>query len=294
MIIALTEIRVHSLISVRTFPGSASQPSYAIPPPTTALGALAKSWLLYVRKECRELVEQGGKVYSAATRFLETINLRYIAVGLKMGSIPPKVVGQPTRLMTGIYQSLKTREEWASSLRLHDFFGPYVVGYSSYPGQPMILYLAVEGLSNDLLGELRAALWSVNRLGSRESVVSVDRVVMKSVSAHELEAGSEVNFVNPLPTDYIEILNGSRVFTEETIYPETMDEWMNHFSRDVDHYTPPVKIMVYPLDVARARLRRRCLAIELDNELADLLGISPPKLRRLAPKIVIPLHEASR
>jgi len=287
MIVALAEVEVHALYSVRTFPGSASQPAYRLPPPTTLAGALAKAWLSYVELEMREVLEDGGRVLSAAARFVKSFYPLYVAASIKVGSIAPPTFGQPIRVFTGIYQSLKTRRELAESMRVQDFFGPYVVGYASYPRMSIILMFATARDFEERA--LRRVLWSVTRVGSKESLVSVSNVYIYRARPVELAEEAEVNAINPLPIEVAEPLDRGSVILEETIFPITLEEWLNHFSRDApQRYAPPLRMVAYPVDVARFRLRRKCLGVEIPTELGPILGVSRFRMRSARPLIVIP------
>ncbi len=228
---------LHWGFSVRAFPGSAVQPSFLIPPPSTIIGALTKGIMWNVSKE---LFFVSDGIVSPIYRFIEDYWPFYITV-LVDTDLAPARTKIAIRYMTGIYQAKLTVEQWAKSLMPAQFFAPVQVGYTVIPGSSLyIIYIG------DKLPP-KTALWSLNRLGSKESMVSVIDVYTYEVEATEIKKDDKVEVVNTCtPSFLIKDITEGMYIVEEIPFPLSKDEWLLH-ARVIP--CPSHRVMLRPIHI---------------------------------------------
>ncbi|AEM38379.1 CRISPR-associated protein Cas5 [Pyrolobus fumarii 1A] len=168
---AIAVYRVHWGLSSRAWFGSASQPSYLLPPPTTILGALAKTLhdlgLLGTREFIITSIGSGSILTSGAASIIKILGRRW---WVSAAWLSPSIrTGILIRYFTGPYQSLKTRrEDLPQKLAVHELFAPIKLGYTISPhGRVMVLVASEDGD----IDALKTGLQHVSRLGGKESFV---------------------------------------------------------------------------------------------------------------------------
>lgn len=168
-------LRLHWGFSVRTPYGSAMQASYPLPPPPTLVGALAAA----CRDSTggREVVQVQGYRVSAA--YVVARDVRWASAGwLDRRAQATALI----RYFTGPYQSRKTLEEVAERLNPAELFAPVNMGVVVAPGARLLV--TYWGESVDRYAD---CAWNIHRLGSKESIVSVEDV--QWVQASEVPGG---------------------------------------------------------------------------------------------------------
>jgi len=181
----LVKLRLHWGYSVKQPAFSASQPSFKLPPPTTLIGALAAAAAM--SEGWPEAYLEGDSVYSSAARILKTVPW----ATLRMLTMDPDLLAE-TRDLTRV------------------LIAPYVRRDNLYPGSPYIwavqshgkiyapaaalevLYIVRDGEAD----KLYKYAWGITRLGSKESIVSVNRVEALDASPAQLsEAETSYGFL---------------------------------------------------------------------------------------------------
>lgn len=161
-ILAVT-LQVHWGFSIRTPYGSRLQSSYQLPPPTTLVGALARAC-----GGAGEVDQVGGYYVSYAYRFARDYGIKWASAGwLTHYTSYTSLI----RYFSGPYQSEKTLADIALTRSVAELFAPVNLGYVVSPGGKIIAVYAGEGVE-----KLKNCAWYVDRLGSKESIVSVEDV----------------------------------------------------------------------------------------------------------------------
>ncbi|NPA97220.1 MAG: type I-A CRISPR-associated protein Cas5 [Crenarchaeota archaeon] len=276
MKIARIELELHWGFSVRPFPGSASQPSYLVPPLTTVFGALARAYSWCFEKSFAEIRLESGRVVSATKKFIDAFGAPYVAIGLFSGEgedeeAPPLVrVSQIVRTFTGHYQAKVNIDQWAQRRVLSEAFGPYSFGYTMCNHGRMYLYIAPEnGVEIP-----RCCLWSLTRLGSKESIVSVNRVdTLQCTELEEVESGTVENVIASFFREWCEPVDPYYI-EETTLAPESVDDWIHLLSLSIEtRFVPPQKLVVVPRKPIAVEVKRRVRVcrLEIDGKIFSLI-----------------------
>jgi len=171
--------------SIRAVSESAAAHPYPVPPPSTLIGALSYSFSrLRNLGECISIVKD-NKIFLASRALMFSNIITWATFGFKRNEKSNKIVlaqeySDPIRLFRLIYQRGVRHEKKYKNM----WFGVAAHGKVYYPsGQFKIIYLLREdmllkniGESEDIRKIIRKACFSINRLGSRESIVSVEQV----------------------------------------------------------------------------------------------------------------------
>lgn len=259
-ILAITA-KIYWGFSIRTFPASGSQRSFTIPPPTTIIGALACAYasVTNVNREYSTL-EQPYTTYTA--EFIEEFGIKYATTHL-IESIQEHTL-QTIRYFTMPVQTPKTDiEKISRHMRVSEMFAPIQVGYIVCPTLTMTFIILSDEPIPKSIG------WSISRIGSKESIISVHTVHQKEVEPVKVpideilhvNAGYIASLAEPQPP--------ARYIIERIPTPITKDEWLRWYSFKL-HPMSLERNMVIPLpDVyVSARIKEQCyrLSILIENE----------------------------
>ncbi len=187
---AIAVYRVHWGLSSRAWFGSASQPSYLLPPPTTILGALAKTLydlgLLDSHEFMLATVRSGSILASGASAIAKILGERWwVTAAWLSPSLRTRIL---IRYFTGPYQSHKTRrQDLPAKLTVSELFAPVKLGYTMSPHGRLAVLIAVEDGDIDAV---ETGLRHVSRLGSKESFV--DPLAVYEASLEEERDAGEV------------------------------------------------------------------------------------------------------
>lgn len=234
-LILTATLRSHGIIALRVYPQSKMRISFKHPPPTSLIGALAYPLFRDYRKEI--MFDKNGKVGSTAE------NLKKMLIGVAVRSKGGIIYGplfRINRLYHGVADSAVT------SL-------PITVNYSENEYLITVVYVFDdEKLGSYTARDLERAAWGITRLGSRESIVSVDHVRMFRSELREVNT-ARTSFSYPL--DKVKNVKGRYDI-------ETVVDWK---SSEIGDYSRANKIrMAYPQEdnVVEGRLK----VVNVDEE----------------------------
>ncbi len=228
-------VTVHSTFIVRQVGASAAQLAYVLPPPPTVVGAfmnpLARMLGLGEEVNRRAYGAAGSRVMHCALKatLAAAAGLAPSSIGVAVHAEPSRIIGAPYKA-GGSYQKALKKPPYEAA---DELLPVQAVGYTSAPLTHLHLawLVNVEALSKCLgaelsVKEMRRAVWSVYRIGSREGLVSV-----LEASVYE-------------PEDVEVLVEGSR-FRTLLYQPESCSEPLAA--------TPPPKIVLYDLAYREAR-----------------------------------------
>lgn len=259
--------KVHWGLSIRTFPASATQRSFTVPPPTTIAGALA-----YAHASTSNLNREYSDVEAPYTtytaEFIREYGVRHVAVHVAEPLGGPTL--QTIRYFTMPVQAPKTDvEAFSTSLKVAEMFAPIQVGYMACP----LVTLTLVVLSDRPIP--KRAAWSVLRLGSRESIVTVTSVAQVKASIERLAEGTTLHQVN---TSYLAELatpEGSYI-AEDMPSPISLDEWLQWYSFKV--HPPSIErrmIIPVPWVYVSAKTLKACYGCFIEHEGRRLATLIP-------------------
>jgi len=238
----LIDVRIHWGFSVRTFPGSAAQQSYLILPPTTILGALAYG-LTSTGFVKSEVYEKDGIIHSAAIKLIEEFWPIYATVELRDPTIAPPRSLQMIKYLSAFYRAwLLDVETKIQSLKLAELRSPIGVGYTVAPTATLrVAIIATREIP-------REALWSIVRLGSRESLASVLNVSIVKAEVSKPQKGIiETRFAFPYEVISGEGIRSSNYIRETIPFPITRDEWVWVYALTPKPGRPPLREVIMPI-----------------------------------------------
>ncbi|MEM1560174.1 MAG: hypothetical protein QXK24_02340 [Ignisphaera sp.] len=232
-------VKVHWGYSIRTFPASASQRSFSIPPSTTIVGALAYAYAS-VNNINREYSTIEYPFTNYVSEFIEEFGINYATVHLPEPIYEHSF--QTIRYFTMPVQAPKTDvERFSETLKIAEMFNPIQIGYMICSTLTSTLII----LSEKPIP--KAIMWSILRLGSKESIVSVQDAYQEEVQPIEVSEGDIIHIVN---TSYISDLAEpqppANYIIERMPAPITRDEWLRWYSFKL-HPTVLERNVIIPL-----------------------------------------------
>jgi len=214
--------RVHWGYSVRTFPASASQRSFTVPPPTTIIGALAYAYAT-VNDINREYSEKDSPFTTYTTEFIEEYGVKYATVHL-LESVGEHVFQTIRYFTMPVQLPITDIEKFSSHMRISEMFGPIQIGYVAYPQLNLILLTLSEK-------EIpKKVAWSLTRIGSKESIIYVESVTQGEVELKELALGSEYMINTYYHSDLAKPVSPSSYMIERMPMPLKKDERQQWYS----------------------------------------------------------------
>ncbi|MDW7986990.1 MAG: type I-A CRISPR-associated protein Cas5a [Nitrososphaerota archaeon] len=160
----MVSLKSHGILALRAMPQSKMRAAFKHPIPTSLIGAFAYS--LFNRERYEVLFEKSGKIRSRADE------LRKILVSVAVCSIGGSILYGPMFRINRLYK--KRVESAITSL-------PLSINYGEVDNQYRVVYIFdEERLETYSIRDLERAAWGITRLGSRESVVSVEEVMSSS------------------------------------------------------------------------------------------------------------------
>ncbi len=222
---------------------SASQPCLRYPPPTTLLGALAYA---IAREEGIEVRLEGSTLYSYATQLLSVVpwtTYRFL-------DVDPSVLIE-TRDISRVLMA------------------PYTRSDNVYPGSIYVWAVQTHGkiyapcttleilyiVRSDALDKISRAAWGITRLGTRESIVSVQLV--EPLEAETVE-NNVVETSFGFPRSLATPVEGS--FVESRLSIPSRDWYALGIVRDVGRY---LEDFVIPINTVKAKLSGRGTALRI-------------------------------
>jgi len=164
---------------------TAAQDSIPIPPPTTALGALAAAYAKYLKLP--ETLRAGGRIYSTAARLLLDGVVKYATSAL----ITPVAVkhSDVTRNIMLIYQRHKESRYHFAAQAMSKVYAPSV-------DNQLVLAYVVRDSQAELISKIA---WGITTIGCKEGLVSVGEVAIYDIPATIARAGTtvETHFITP-------------------------------------------------------------------------------------------------
>lgn len=165
----VVDIEVHWGYSVREPMYTASQPSYRLPPQTTMIGALAYPYAK--TNKIPECITLSGALYSSATRIAGLI--KWVTVKNPLGPLGPIATNDISRLLL----VLGVRRE-------HIYRGSRFIWGVQPVGKiyaPSTVFRAVYIVEDGKAADIARMAYSIVRMGSRESLVDVKKVVVSRI-----------------------------------------------------------------------------------------------------------------
>ncbi len=197
MYVYYVRARYHWGFSVRTYPSAGFQESYTAPPPSTVLGAIAYAYT--ASKGLRlEYASKEDYLMSTYETVCDHLRITYVTIALLTDVVK---FSSPIRYFRGHYESDKTNTiDMPRTLMLSQLFGPVKLGFVSCPGGNVSVVIISENRIEP------SVLWSITRIGSKESTVSVVEVrecaVFDLLSKGEGEVVHDVIFY--VPAKYVD------------------------------------------------------------------------------------------
>ncbi len=166
----LADVRPHGVVSLRVQPQSKARASLRYPPLTSLLGAISYP---LAREDGREVVAAGGSLEPRSAdfrRFFEHIAVEVVGEGYTYGSLYK------------INEYYRGEALQAVSALSNTFF------YGEQEYRIRILYVLSRDVGDREARLVERAAWGISRLGSRESVVSVEGVLSGTGRIREVDS----------------------------------------------------------------------------------------------------------
>ena len=236
----IADIEVHWGYSVREPLYTAAQPSYKLPPPTTMIGALAYPYSKM--KNVPECIIRESSLFSSTISVSNFI--RWVTVRNPLGPLGPIVTNDISRL--SLVLGVRREHVYPGSRYL---WGVQLVGKVYAPSTTLrTIYLVEDEYVRDFI----EAVYSIVRIGSRESLANTKNVIVSEVNETKLR---------PIPTLYYFPLRLAReirgaYFKEKFLSPRN-EFYKLGVVRDVQRYMeeyiiPREPVDVDPSDIAKA------------------------------------------
>jgi len=219
------------------------------------VGALACAYAT-VNKLNREysLVEEPFTTFSA--EFLQEFDVKYAALHLHE-QIAEQTL-QTIRYFTMSVQAPKTDiNRFAETFKVAEMFAPVQIGYVVAPLITMT-FIVLSGKPLPIV-----AAWSISRLGSRESLISIKKVMQSEVELRRVDKERENHLVN---TYYFAELAmpqpPSTYMVERMPMPINREEWFQWFSFKL--HSPSIErnvIIPLPRQYTSVKILRDCFKI---------------------------------
>ncbi len=171
------DIKSSGVMAIRSVPQSKMRMAYHYPPPGTLVGALSYP-LLHLKNSRKEVIYEGKNFKSAAEEVLPFVKWATVSVSER-----PKVYGT----------LLKINRLYRGSVDSGVTSMPFSLNYGVKDHKLTVIYLIdceVLQKYGYTLKEVERAVWGITRIGSRESIVSVENVEMGRA---ELKRTEEAN-----------------------------------------------------------------------------------------------------
>jgi len=183
--LVLAKTKVFWGYSIKYPTQTAAQDSIPIPPPTTALGALAAAYAKYLKLP--ETLIAGGRIYSTAAKLLLDGIVKYATSAL----ITPVAVkhSDVTRNIMLIYQ--RHRES-----KYHFAAQAMSKVYATSIKNQLVLAYVVRDDQAELISKIA---WGITAVGCKEGLVSVNEVAVYNIPASIVKAGTTAvtHFITP-------------------------------------------------------------------------------------------------
>lgn len=275
--VSIINVKTHWGFSVRTYPASATQTSYTVPPPTSIIGSLAcahsalknnhreYTWEdqlpeglppKFLKEDREYMWEDQKQFYSYVAEFVDNFNIVY-ATACILSELRTSTL-QTIRYFTMPYQAPeKDVETFSKHLKVSEMFAPIQLGYVVYDQLALIIISGKEIPTN--------VLWSVTRLGSKESIISVSNVTKKEVKLKKVSKGEYVKVNTYVPLDLGVVEAPSSFVMEKIPFPTTKDDWISWFSfRKQKVIEKTVVIPLPPVNV-NFKILKDCYEVSLNG-----------------------------
>ena len=178
MLYLAVKLRPHGILAMRSLPQSKMRVAFRYAPPSTLLGALVYP-LIRIKNERVETYLDGSELKSSVEKYKD------LFVNIAMSTnIQPIIFG--TLLRINRYYRKDVDFSVTSS--------PLAIYYSSPDPFINVIYLIDEKFLNQhnlTKKDLIRAGWGITRVGSRESLVSVEDVVLEEATIRDEEVGAD-------------------------------------------------------------------------------------------------------
>ncbi|WP_370456727.1 type I-A CRISPR-associated protein Cas5a [Thermococcus sp. 2319x1] len=235
------QLRPTGIIALRALPQSKMRIALRHIPPTTLIGAIAYP-LLHIGGDRGETIYE-KKNFKSKAEFVMSL--------FKWATI--KIEGK-----SKLYGSLlKINTIYRGNVQSAVTSFPFAVLYGEFDNSLTAVYLIdEEALSNSIYGpkDLERAAWGITRIGSRESIVSVEEVKMGKAVFREAD---EVRTAYAFP------FKGVNVQGEGTL--QTVIDWRSGIG---DYSNAKRMVMFYP--EGKVDVRGKLSTVEIDGEVVVL------------------------
>lgn len=267
----VVEARIHWGYSIRSYPGSGPQPSFTVIPPTSLVGALA-----YAMDTRGEYVSRNGEIYSGAIRFVEEYWPFYITTSFTDLEIPPVRSLQMIKFFSAPYRAFADVEEVIARLNLTELRSPIQLGYTVIPLQTLSILIVSRKRIDPRV------LWSISRVGSKESHVSVINVCTSQTELVLKHAQDRVDIINTCtPSDMLLRYTAPKlVLTEAIPYPLSFNDWLNYFEVYTRKSVPSVNVVLPLPEIIDVRVAKDALLMEAECEGKKYVALIPTEALR--------------
>ena len=156
------------------------------------------------------------------------------------------------------YRAPKTGiKEFSGHLKVAEMFAPVQLGYTVYDRLALLIVSGREIPLN--------ILWSINRLGSKESTVLVDNVVEKKIEAQKINVGDYVKVNTYVPLDVGAIEAPSSFIVEKMPFPLNPSEWKSWFSLRKQENIERAIVIPIPQVYVHLRTLKKCYKLSLNK-----------------------------
>lgn len=198
------------------------------PPPTTLIGALAAPYLRL--KDPREVIYLGGKAHSPAIKIINHVS--YAVLGYYNNRVTTIVDMNKYYSYAYLRSSYKAKMEyWSSAIG---------VGKTYSPINAVIVYVVDD--HNHI--EFYKSAWGINRIGSKEGLVSVKNV--KVIEPRIVDVDGVVSTIYPVPATIVEPRENYREVYYWKIISEAYTSYQpSRYNEYLDKYYVPGSRGVY-------------------------------------------------
>ncbi|MEM1550132.1 MAG: type I-A CRISPR-associated protein Cas5a [Candidatus Methanomethylicia archaeon] len=253
--ISIIFLDIHWGFSVRKYPASATQTSYMAPSPPSIVGSLACAYSS-LSNDHREysLLDD---LYSYTMEFIKRFDVKYASACVVCDI--PKSTLQTIRYFTMPFQlPKKDIETFSKHLKVSEMFAPLQLGYTIYDKLILIVISRKEIPLN--------TLWSITRIGSKESLVYVTDIFEEVIEPEEVGENTyvKVNAYTPISLGSAE--GPSNFIVENMPFPLSIDEWKSWFSFKLQKNIERTVMIPLPPTYLTLKTLQKCFKFTVANK----------------------------
>lgn len=253
-------LNIHWGFSIRKYPASATQTSYTAPPPPSIIGSLACAYSsLNIGHKEYSLLDD---LYSYAMEFIKKFDVKYASACITCDTTKSNL--QTIRYFTMLFQLPKRDiETFSKHLRVSEMFAPLQLGYTVCNELILMIISCKEIPLN--------TLWSITRIGSKESLVYVTDVFEEAVEPEKVDVNKHVKVNTYTPIDLGSVEGPSSFIIENMPFPLSIDEWKSWFSFKLQKNVERTVMIPLPPTYLTLKILRECFKFTFANKYTVLV-----------------------